>query len=820
MSDGSKKARCKACNTYINSNGNSTLRKHTTKHCKATKGVPGSEQSVMGQDGSIFVYDEKALRQDLAHFVIQEGLPFNHFDNPRLTRLIQQRLQPRYNHVSRQTLKRDCIKSWVKVKKELILGFEALKTSVNLTTDVWSAGHGLPDVPTRWNSTYNMFVCGLRQKLTLQHFHDELCRKARHRDNLVPFSVENWGLIQKITDLLKVFKTATTMLSGVYYPTSHSVLNQIYVLCRKLGTYEYDGPLFTNMVVPMKEKLKKYFQEIPPVITCAAAINPCFNNSGVEYLIEKIAMDLDLDKEVFYIANAQESFKNNFKRLYDVYFQKYGAKHVGTSSVPNMWASSSNVDPVLDLFSSLRQESGKRARSENITSNEYGRYTGTDWLNTITPDEFKNFDVLNWWKQRESQFPVLAAMARDLLSSKFIKFIVWKTRTKKNPEKRASHAHCEEKHHRFLGTGPTGHWDRTGVGTDPEPGIPVPVFMPPDLKRTEPDWNRIRFSDFDHEPALIETIDDYEEYCHHCSGLAIMGLSRLFHALESEILFPDSLSNSVGLILHKTDIIIDYLEDINDIHKPRMFWPSEIWSKYVDNLETLSGRTRPDGPDNAPPSTLISRVYVYHVEAYAGILVWDRIARHTLHVRNSSLLVPRTVPNSNQDLKHEENAEKAVQCLNEMVTNALIHIDDCLKYTSQLRNPAIFKFFAIQQVIAIAHLALCYNNIEVFRCGVKVRRGLRAQVIYRTKTMADVYGAVYDFSSILKSKVDMNDPNAETTISRIDAVQKICRDSGSLDNWNSYVVESKPSYNRAFVTFLCLSLQVWFFTHIYPPLNW
>nr|GEU61600.1 retrotransposon protein Ty1-copia subclass [Tanacetum cinerariifolium] len=47
----------------------------------------------------------------------------------------------------------------------------------------------------------------------------------------------------------------------------------------------------------------------------------------------------------------------------------------------------------------------------------------------------------------------------------------------------------------------------------------------------------------------IETIDDYEEYCHHVAGLIVMGLSRLFHASEAEFLFPDSISNSVGLFL-------------------------------------------------------------------------------------------------------------------------------------------------------------------------------------------------------------------------------------------------------------------------------
>ena len=51
-----------------------------------------------------------------------------------------------------------------------------------------------------------------------------------------------------------------------------------------------------------------------------------------------------------------------------------------------------------------------------------------------------------------------------------------------------------------------------------------------------------------------------------------------------------------------------------------------------------------------------------------------------------------------QDLKNEENSVKAVQCLNDMVTNSLIHVDDCLKYMSALREPGIFRFCAIPQV--------------------------------------------------------------------------------------------------------------------------
>ncbi|KAK1420652.1 hypothetical protein QVD17_22420 [Tagetes erecta] len=35
----------------------------------------------------------------------------------------------------------------------------------------------------------------------------------------------------------------------------------------------------------------------------------------------------------------------------------------------------------------------------------------------MSADDIESFDILAWWKGREMEFPVLSAMARDLLSS-------------------------------------------------------------------------------------------------------------------------------------------------------------------------------------------------------------------------------------------------------------------------------------------------------------------------------------------------------------------------------------------------------------------
>ncbi|TXG64633.1 hypothetical protein EZV62_011627 [Acer yangbiense] len=119
-----------------------------------------------------------------------------------------------------------------------------------------------------------------------------------------------------------------------------------------------------------------------------------------------------------------------------------------------------------------------------------------------------------------------------------------------------------------------------------------------------------------------------------------------------------------------------------------------------------------------------------------------------------------------QDLKYKENSIKAVQCLNEMVTDALKHAGDCLKHLSTLNDDhAALQFLGVK---GIGTSVLCYNNIEVFKAKVRLRRGLAARLYEQTKTMSDIYN------------VDMHDPNAKKTLSRLNEIQEICRKSGLL----------------------------------------
>ena len=85
MSDGSERARCKKCGLLMGASGNSPLLKHATTTCPVVKGEKvGPDQPHMTPGGGVFVYDNDRLREQFCHFVIQQALPFNHFNNPRL----------------------------------------------------------------------------------------------------------------------------------------------------------------------------------------------------------------------------------------------------------------------------------------------------------------------------------------------------------------------------------------------------------------------------------------------------------------------------------------------------------------------------------------------------------------------------------------------------------------------------------------------------------------------------------------------------------------------------------------------------------------
>jgi len=164
----------------------------------------------------------------------------------------------------------------------------------------------------------------------------------------------------------------------------------------------------------------------------------------------------------------------------------------------------------------------------------------------------------------------------------------------------------------------------------------------------------------------LETVEEYDLYCHYVAGLVGEGLSRLFSASgkEAEYLKHQvEISNSMGLLLQKTNIIRDYREDVED---KRFFWPREIWGSY--GFKEMKDMLAPGAAEQAQ---------------------WVQSA---------------------------------------MVLDAMRHCVDALDFLRLLKNQTVFNFCAIPATMAIATLELCFMNPEMFQRNIKIRKAQAASV--------------------------------------------------------------------------------------------
>lgn len=200
------------------------------------------------------------------------------------------------------------------------------------------------------------------------------------------------------------------------------------------------------------------------------------------------------------------------------------------------------------------------------------------------------------------------------------------------------------------------------------------------------------------------TMSDWDEYCHYVAGLVGIGLSRLFSASHLE----DKIVGYDTRLANSMGLFLqktNIIRDIlEDVQQGRYFWPKEAWGKYVDDLA---------------------------------------------------------------DITDAKNHKGALHCLNELITNALQHIPDVIKYLSRIKNPSVFRFCAVPQVMAIATLERCYNNRKVFEGVVKIRKGEAVKMILGTSSLEATKAVFKHFCNRIYQRIPADDPSSVRTRSLI-----------------------------------------------------
>ena len=201
----------------------------------------------------------------------------------------------------------------------------------------------------------------------------------------------------------------------------------------------------------------------------------------------------------------------------------------------------------------------------------------------------------------------------------------------------------------------------------------------------------------EHNLHGVNTVKDYELYCHYVAGLVGEGLTKLF--VEAKLANPALLNRpdsheSMGQLLQQVNIIRDIREDRDD---KRHFWPREIWSKHVEKFD---------------------------------------------------------------DLFDPKNKEKALACSSEMVLNALQKADDCLFYLAGIRDQSVFNFCAIPQTMAMATLERCFQNPELFQKNVKITKGQACGLMIKsTQNLHLVCEVFKEYARKIHRRNNPTDPN-------------------------------------------------------------
>ena len=259
------------------------------------------------------------------------------------------------------------------------------------------------DVITRWNSTYTMIHDAYPYRNLLS---------AYINDRGLGFTLTeiDWNKGKILEDFLVSFYNATNILSGIYYPTSCSFLQQAYIISQKFAEYRFDTVLMP-IIEQMESKWNEYWDRICPMHNLAAIFDPRVKLSGVLILLDAYCENMIQDPEP-----AKTEVTQLLYAIYALYDEKIRGSRLPTqSSIAS--SSSSRSSSVFSFIAHRRHEaSSSSSSSSSSLTTELEFYLRNDLHSAFDENQIENLDVLSWWKSVKNQYPVMSAIARDILA--------------------------------------------------------------------------------------------------------------------------------------------------------------------------------------------------------------------------------------------------------------------------------------------------------------------------------------------------------------------------------------------------------------------
>ena len=256
------------------------------------------------------------------------------------------------------------------------------------------------DTPTRWNSTYKLLceVAPYHEVITILYNNNQ-------SSDAGIITNQHWDLSNKVCAILQSFDSATKIFSLVYDPNIHLVITECIKIVSTLTSF-YGDPILDVLITSMISKFLSYFVDIPHIYGLGAILDPTVNINGLQSLLEYYYNCLNYPNYIEHVRKYINECTYMLKTLYSEYNSKYAQQN----ATDNVVRKSKWHDPLISTI--LKQsKSGIGSGSSGSYSNELYIY-----LASLYEPDNDDFNILTYWKESETRYPILSKIAKDILA--------------------------------------------------------------------------------------------------------------------------------------------------------------------------------------------------------------------------------------------------------------------------------------------------------------------------------------------------------------------------------------------------------------------